>query len=115
MTIHIKNAFFYSIDGFKATFDEETAFRAVILQAIIVSALMLILPFTYTQQAFLAISLALTLIVELLNSSLENIVDLITADWHILAKKAKDMGSAAQFTASASIYVQLAIIFLNNG
>ena len=113
MILHIKNAFFYSIDGFKTTFNDETAFRIIVLQAIIISALMLILPFTYTEQAFLAMSLAITLIVELLNSSLENIVDLITSDWHILAKKTKDMGSAAQFVASASIYVQLALIFLN--
>ena len=107
MFAHIKHAFFYSLDGFKAAFKDEMAFRLVILQAVIMLALMIILPFTYVQQALLLTSVALTLIVELLNSSLENIVDLVTSDWHILAKKAKDMGSAAQFVATASIYVQL--------
>ena len=37
--------------------------------------------------------------VELLNSAIENVVDRISLEWHPLAKKAKDMGSAAQFTA----------------
>ena len=36
---------------------------------------------------------------ELLNSAIENVVDRISLEWHPLAKKAKDMGSAAQFTA----------------
>ena len=47
----------------------------------------------------LAVPLVLCLLVELLNSAIENVVDRISLEWHPLAKKAKDMGSAAQFTA----------------
>ena len=43
--------------------------------------------------------LVLCLLVELLNSAIENVVDRVSLEWHPLAKKAKDMGSAAQFTA----------------
>ena len=46
-----------------------------------------------------AVPLVLCLLVELLNSAIENVVDRISLEWHPLAKKAKDMGSAAQFTA----------------
>lgn len=112
MILHVKNAFFYSLDGFKAAIKEETAFRIVVLQAIVMIVIMMMLPFTYVQKAMILITVALSLIVELLNSSLENIVDLITSDWHILAKKAKDMGSAAQFIASALIYLNLLLILM---
>jgi len=84
-----------------------------LLQAAGIIAIMFIFELTYVQQAFLMMAVALSLIVELINSALENTVDLITSDWHILAKKAKDMGSAAQFIASSSIYVQLLIIFFH--
>ncbi len=110
MLSHIKNAFFYSVDGLKIAFKEEMAFKIITLQAMLIILLMMNLSFTYAQQAIILLSIALTFIVELLNSSIENIVDLATTDWHILAKKAKDMGSAAQFIASLSIYIQLFLI-----
>ena len=47
----------------------------------------------------LAVPLVFCLLVELLNSAIENVVDRVSLEWHPLAKKAKDMGSAAQFTA----------------
>ena len=47
--------------------------------------------------------LLLAMIVELLNSAIENVVDRISLELHPLAKKAKDMGSAAQFTAQSLI------------
>jgi diacylglycerol kinase (ATP) len=116
MLSHVKNAFFHSSDGLVAAVKEEAAFRLVIVQGAAIFLLaFFVFPLSYGQRASLALSLALTLIVELLNSSIENIVDLITPDWHILAKKAKDMGSAAQFVASASLYVQILLIFLHGG
>lgn len=51
------------------------------------------------ESVLLAVPLVLCLLVELLNSAIENVVDRISLEWHPLAKKAKDMGSAAQFTA----------------
>lgn len=53
----------------------------------------------WTESVLLAVPLVLCLLVELLNSAIENVVDRISLEWHPLAKKAKDMGSAAQFTA----------------
>lgn len=111
MLAHIKNACGYSLAGLNAVIKEETAFRLVLIQAVIILVLIVFLPISYTQKAFLALSAAICLIVELLNSSIENVVDLVTSDWHILAKKAKDMGSAAQFIALLSLYLQVILIF----
>ena len=49
--------------------------------------------------------LVIALLVELLNSAIENVVDRISPEPHPLSKKAKDMGSAAKFTAQICILV----------
>ncbi len=113
MLNHIKKAFFYSVDGLKTAFSEEVAFRIVLLQAIIIFILSFFINLSYAQKAILFLSLFICIIIELFNSSIENIVDLVSPDWHILAKKAKDMGSAAQFIATLSLYIQIVLIALN--
>lgn len=113
MIKHTIKAFFFSVDGVKAAFKDEVAFRLIFFQTIIVLALIIILPLTYIEIALLIISSTLCLIVELLNSAIENVVDLVTNDWHILAKKAKDMASAAQFLSCILLYIQLALILYN--
>lgn len=110
MFAHIINACGYSLAGLNAVIKEEIAFRLVLIQAIAILVLIVFLPISYPQKSFLALSAALCLIVELLNSAIENVVDLVTSDWHILAKKAKDMGSAAQFIALSSLYLQVFLI-----
>ena len=92
---HIKNAVLYSIDGFKAAWINEMAFRT----EVVVIAFML--PFgiwmgrNAIEWALLIGSSMLILITELLNSAIENVVDRIGAERHILSKQAKDLGSAA--------------------
>ena len=56
-------------------------------------------------RVLLALVLVVALLVELLNSAIENVVDRISPELHPLSKKAKDMGSAAQFTAQICILV----------
>ena len=109
---HIKKAFFYSMSGLNAAIKEETAVRLVLIQAIAIIAFIAFYPLPYIAKALLLLSACICIIVELLNSAIENVVDLVTSDWHILAKKAKDMGSAAQFVALTSLYLQLIMIFL---
>ncbi len=107
---HIFNACRYSLAGLNAAFKEELAFRLVLGQAIIMLSIAFYLPLEYTERSFLIFAAGLCVVVELLNSAIENIVDLVTSDWHILAKRAKDMGSAAQFAALVLLYWQLAVI-----
>jgi len=116
MLKHTKNAFFYSMSGLNAAIKEEVAFRLVLAQAALIFLFIIFSPFSlsYIEISFLITSAAICIIIELLNSAIENIVDLITSDWHLLAKKAKDMGSAAQFIALVLLYTQIAFIIKNH-
>ena len=92
---HIYNALIYSWAGLKAAWNNEMAFRA---ETIVIALLMPIgiwIGETAVQWALLIGSSLLVLITELLNSAIENVVDRIGTEHHILSKQAKDLGSAA--------------------
>ena len=92
---HIKYAVIYSWAGLKAAWNNEMAFRT---EAIVIALIMPIgiwIGETAVQWALLIGSSMLVLITELLNSAVENVVDRIGREHHILSKQAKDLGSAA--------------------
>ncbi|MEY3900202.1 MAG: hypothetical protein RI962_1357, partial [Pseudomonadota bacterium] len=89
------SAFFYSIDGFRAAWRYEHAFRQELMIAIPGVMLALLLPVSRLEKLALIASLVLVLIVELLNSAIEAVVDRVSLDRHSLSKTAKDLGSAA--------------------
>ena len=91
----IWNALFYSLDGFAAAFKHEDAFRLEMLLALILIPLALHMHVGGTGRALLVASVLLVLIVELLNTAIEAATDRISLDDHVLAKRAKDMASAA--------------------
>jgi diacylglycerol kinase (ATP) len=91
----IWNAFHYSLAGFQAAFHNEDAFRQELLLALILVPVALFLPVTAISKALMIGSVLLVLIVELLNSAIEATVDRISLENHDLAKRAKDIGSAA--------------------
>jgi diacylglycerol kinase (ATP) len=91
----IWNALFYSIDGFRAAFRHEDAFRQEALLAAILLPLGFWLGKTGVERALLSGTVLLILVVELLNSGIEAVVDKASPEAHELAKRAKDMGSAA--------------------
>jgi len=93
--IHILHAVRYSLDGMRAAFITETAFRQEILITFISIPLALIIPISFLFKAFLIVSTIFVLITELLNSAIESIVTILSKGYHPLAKRAKDMGSAA--------------------
>lgn len=95
----IYKAFFYSLDGFRATFCDEAAFRQICLLCVICIPLAVIMAQDWIELVILLLPCFLALIVELFNSAIENAIDYISKDIHPLAKKAKDMGSAAQLCA----------------
>lgn len=95
--IRILNAAGYSWAGLRAAFRHENAFRQEILVALVCVPLALVLEPSAIGRALLIGTLMLVLIVELLNSAIEAVVDRISLENHPLAKKAKDMGSAAVF------------------
>ncbi|WP_300719210.1 diacylglycerol kinase [uncultured Desulfovibrio sp.] len=95
----LRNAVRYSLEGYAAAWRDEEAFRQIALLAGAGLPLACWLGRDWAESVLLAVPLVLCLLVELLNSAIENTVDRISLERHPLAKKAKDMGSAAQFTA----------------
>jgi diacylglycerol kinase (ATP) len=91
----IWNALFYSLDGFRAAFRHEDAFRQEALLAAVLIPLAFWLGKTGMEKALLSGTVILVLVVELLNSGIEAVVDKASPETHELAKRAKDMGSAA--------------------
>lgn len=89
------NAFRYSLSGLRAAYTCEDAFRQEAMLAALLIPLALYLPVGGVGRALMIFSVLLVLIVELLNSAVEATVDRISLDNHHLAKRAKDIGSAA--------------------
>ena len=99
----IWNAFLYSMEGISAAFRHETAFRQEVLLAVILIPTALLLPANGTGKALMLGSVLLVLIVELINSAIEAVVDRISPEHHPLAKRAKDFGSAAVFLSLINV------------
>ena len=93
----VRNAFLYSKDGIVAAWREEQGFRQVVLVAAFGLALGLWRGEGFAQKVLLILPGVLCVIVELFNSAIENAIDHTSIEPHPFAKKAKDMGSAAQF------------------
>ena len=104
------NAVFYSMAGLAAAFKHEAAFRQEVLLAAILIPLAFILPASNLGRALMLGSVLLVLIVELLNSALEATVDRISFEEHPLAKRAKDIGSAAVFVALLNVVLVWALV-----
>jgi diacylglycerol kinase (ATP) len=92
-------AFFYSIEGFKTAWKSEHAFRQELMLVVPGVAIALLLPVGALQKLALIAVLVLVLIVELINSAIEAVVDRVSLERHPLSKNAKDFGSAAVFLA----------------
>jgi len=91
----IINATGYSWKGLIAAYKNEAAFRQELWLTIILAPAGFFLGESWQEKAALICSLLLVLIVELLNSAIEAIVDRIGDEYHELSGRAKDMGSAA--------------------
>jgi diacylglycerol kinase (ATP) len=85
----------YSWFGIKAAWRCESAFRQEIVLLLLLTPVALLLPVAGIEKLLLIISLLAVIVVELLNSAIEAVVDRIGAEIHPLSGQAKDMGSAA--------------------
>lgn len=84
-----------SINGLHAAYTGESAFRQETWLAVMMLPLSVWLGRNAVEIALLAGTVLLVLIVELLNSAIEAVVDRVSFDWHDLSKRAKDIASAA--------------------
>jgi diacylglycerol kinase (ATP) len=98
----IREAFLNSVAGLVTAFRIEAAFRQELGLFVLLAVAAFALPLSATERVILFASMALVLVVELLNSALEAVVDRISLDDHDLSRRAKDLGSAAVFLSLAT-------------
>ncbi len=99
----VLNALRYSMDGLRAAYTGEDAFRQEVLLAAALIPLALWLPVSGLGKALMIASVLLVLAVELINSAIEAVVDRVSLDRHTLSKRAKDLGSAAVLLALINV------------
>ncbi|MBW7860534.1 MAG: diacylglycerol kinase [Rhodocyclaceae bacterium] len=107
----IWNALHYSIAGLQAAFRHEDAFRQELLLALMLVPVALLSDASGLGKALMIASLFGVLIVELLNSAIEAVVDRVSLEHHLLAKRAKDIGSAAVLLSLVNAGVVWALVW----
>jgi len=105
-------SFKYAFQGLKAVFKEEQSFRVQLLIAFIVIVLMLYFPLTPTQRTLLVLTITAVLGLELLNSQLERILDLVDSNHSVKIKRIKDISAAAVLVAVIGSVLIALFIFL---
>ncbi|PHM31156.1 diacylglycerol kinase [Xenorhabdus innexi] len=102
----------YSAKGIKAAWKNEAAFRQEAVLAILAIIVAFSFEFSMVERLFLISSVMLVVIVEMLNSAIEAVVDRIGSEYHELSGRAKDMGSAAVFLAMIlALFIWVIIIW----
>jgi len=107
---HIGKAAIWSAAGLKTAWKNELAFRVEAMIIIIMIPLGIWLGRSAPERALLIASCLMILIIELLNSAIEAVVDRIGTEHHELSGRAKDMGSAAAFLAMLTAGIIWALI-----
>lgn len=105
-------AFQWSMKGFAAAWRHEASFRLEASLVIVLIPLGLWLGNGALEKLALVVGPALMLSAELLNSAIEAVVDLVSPDFHELAGRAKDMGSAAVFVLLVLVALSWGLILL---
>ena len=106
----IVNATLFSLAGLRAAWQHEAAFRQELMLAVVLIPAGIWLGRTAVERSLLIGSCLLVLIVELLNSAVEAIVDRVGLEPHPLSGRAKDLGSAAVFVSLALVLVVWGLI-----
>ena len=111
---HLIKAFKYSLDGFKWAVKKESAFRHDIIFYILI-ILIVALTTNFNPICILAViaTIFLLFITELLNTSIECVVDIVSPEYNTLAKAAKDMCSAAVFLAVLLVLIIAASVIVS--
>lgn len=110
----VVKAFSYSLEGIASTFKHEEAFRQEAILAAFLIPLSFFLQVPLAHHLILVGSIFLVLIVELLNSGIEAVVDDISLRNRPLAKRAKDMGSAAVLVSLLNCLICWASVIVVN-
>ena len=106
----IAHAFVYSMQGIRAAIKHEAAFRQELMLAVILVPVAFWLTTNPVHLMVMIGSILLVLIVEILNSAIEAVVDRTGEELHKLSGRAKDMGSAAVFLALLNVVVMWGLV-----
>ena len=101
-----------SWNGLKAAYKNEQSVYIHLVCSIILLVLSFLLEISLTQWLIIIAIIGLTLVVELLNTAIESTVDLVTEEFHPLAKVAKDIASAAEFVLTLTSALIALMIFI---
>ena len=96
-------AFVWSMQGLRATWQVESSFRLEVYLFVVLAPLTFWLTPSGVERAILIGSMIIVLVIEVLNSAVEAVVDRAGKEHHELAGRAKDMGSAAVFLADMNV------------
>ena len=103
----------YAIEGLIEIFRNETSFKIEIILFIPLQIFIFFLPIAFSYKAILSVSIFIPILAEIINSAIERVVDLVTKDYHHLAKSAKDAGSALVFVSIVmTIIIWISTIYL---
>jgi diacylglycerol kinase (ATP) len=106
------SALLHSLDGLAAAFRHEEAFRLEVVLALALIPIAIHTPATGAGKALMVASVLLVLVVELINTGIEAVTDRISLEDHVLAKRAKDMGSAAVMLSVVNVPVVWLLVLL---
>lgn len=108
----ISNAFGFSMQGLKICYQSEVAFRQELWFGVVLISLAFWLKESAIERVLLIAPVFLVLIVEVLNSAIESVVDRIGDEYHALSGAAKDMGSAAVWLSLVLVLITWIIILI---
>lgn len=111
--VRIYAAAFYSLDGLRCAFKSEAAFRQELLLLVVSLVILVWLPVPAVYKYLLFIAHTIVLIVELINSAIESIANLVSPHYNPHVKKAKDLGSAAVFLSLILVVVLWGLTILH--
>jgi len=83
----------YAVEGFIDIVKNETSFKWQLLMLFVMGIVAWSLPISFSHSSIIFLSLFIPILAEVANSAIERVVDLVTQDYHILAKQAKDVGA----------------------
>ncbi|KJG13907.1 diacylglycerol kinase [Photobacterium iliopiscarium] len=102
----------YSMQGLKAAWINEAAFRQESILLVVMTVISFFMPVTKLERLMMISSLFIVVIAELVNSAIEAVVDRIGPEHHELSGRAKDIGSAAVFVALVMVAIIWGSIFI---
>lgn len=107
---NLKESFHYAVSGFAHCFRHERNFRIHLALGIVALLLALVLKVSFTELAILLLIVALVISSEMINTAVENIIDLVSPEYHPLAKVIKDVfAGAVLFVCVTAVLIGIVI------